>query len=73
MQHIMTNHYEIYYDRRSVVVYSTDCLAYKPKGWQIDLKRDARNAVEQLCAENGEGVVAIYGADNDISSKPISV
>jgi len=64
MQQIITNHYEIYYDRRSVIVYSSDRLTFEPKGWQIDLKRDLRNAVKQLRASKCEGIVAVYGVDN---------
>ncbi|MDL2257962.1 hypothetical protein LJC42_02240 [Eubacteriales bacterium OttesenSCG-928-K08] len=65
MQQIVSDHYEIYHDRRSVIVYSTDRLTFESKGWQIQLKSDVRNAVEQLSTYKDEGIIAVYGVDND--------
>ena len=65
MQHIVTDYYEIFHNSRCVIVYSIDRLKLEPKGWQIELRHDVRNAIEQLCTAKDECVIATYGVDND--------
>ena len=63
MQRIITDEYEIIFDKRSVTVYSTKRLVFEPKGRQIEFKRDIQSAVEQLQADLNEELFAVYGTD----------